>query len=91
MAKGKKISTKEFDRIADEGKQDLTEYLDLDSGIKRVSVDFPLWMIGALDAEATRLGIPRQAVIKTMIDEGLKARGASPSPGGRTVGTKCPA
>ena len=35
--------------------------------IKRVNVDFPAWMIRALDREAERLGSNRQAVIKTWI------------------------
>jgi hypothetical protein len=39
--------------------------------LKRVNVDFPLWMVEALDLEAERLGINRQAVIKTWIAERL--------------------
>ena len=41
---------------------------------KKVNVDFPKWMIEALDVEAKRLGITRQALIKTMIDAELKRR-----------------
>lgn len=39
--------------------------------LKRVNVDFPQWMIDGLDAEAARLGINRQAVIKTWLAEKL--------------------
>ncbi len=39
--------------------------------LKRVNVDFPVWMVDALDDEAGRLGINRQAVIKTWIAERL--------------------
>ena len=42
--------------------------------LKRVNVDFPLWMIAGLDEEAARLGVNRQAVIKTWIAERLDAR-----------------
>ena len=31
---------------------------------KRVNVDFPAWMIAALDREARKLGVTRQSVIK---------------------------
>lgn len=37
--------------------------------VKRVNVDFPLWMVEALDGEAARIGVNRQAVIKTWIAE----------------------
>lgn len=71
----KQISAGEFDRIFDEGEEDIMEYLDLenavlmqgDAVIKRVNVDFPQWMVDELDQEASRLSINRQAVIKTWI------------------------
>lgn len=39
---------------------------------RRVNVDFPAWMVSGLDAEARRLGITRQALIKTWIADRLK-------------------
>ena len=39
--------------------------------IRRVNVDFPVWMISALDEESERLGVSRQAIIKTWIGERL--------------------
>ena len=68
----KKISAEEFDRIFDEGKEDIMEYLDLENAevihpvrqVRKVNVDMPLWMVEALDTEAKRVGIGRQAVIK---------------------------
>ena len=42
--------------------------------VQRVNVDFPTWMVASLDAEATRLGITRQAIIKTWIAERLDGR-----------------
>lgn len=71
------ISAGEFDRIFDEGKEDITPYLDLNSATrinkeaKRVNVDFPTWMVEAMDREADRIGITRQAFIKVVIAERL--------------------
>lgn len=73
----KKIDTEEFDRIFDEGEKDIMEYLDLSSAVRvnrqvrKVNVDMPLWMVEALDAEAKRVGIGRQAVIKMWLAERL--------------------
>lgn len=38
---------------------------------KRVNVDFPAWVVSALDREAKRLGVTRQALIKMWIAERL--------------------
>ncbi|WP_165173476.1 type II toxin-antitoxin system BrnA family antitoxin [Adlercreutzia sp. ZJ242] len=60
--------------------EDMDEFFDFDNPsfpnreLKRVNVDFPQWMVAGLDAEASRLGINRQAVIKTWIAEKLDAR-----------------
>ena len=43
---------------------------------KRVNVDFPMWMVEALDKEAKRLGVHRQAVIKTWIARILDEKAA---------------
>ncbi len=43
---------------------------------KRVNVDFPSWMIHALDKEAGRLGVTRQSIIKLWIEERLKEKTA---------------
>lgn len=106
MTAEKQISAAEFDKIFDEGKEDIMCYLDLDSAVrinapdaanasatntstsastsisacaeentqvKRVNVDFPVWMVDALDKQANRLAINRQAVIKTWIAEKLQS------------------
>lgn len=39
---------------------------------RRVNVDFPEWMIEAMDKEAKRLGVTRQSVIKVWIAERLE-------------------
>ena len=42
---------------------------------KRVNVDFPMWMITALDREARKLGVTRQSVIKMWLAERLEKLG----------------
>jgi hypothetical protein len=42
---------------------------------KRVNVDFPMWMITALDREARKLGVTRQSVIKMWLAERLEQLG----------------
>ena len=80
MTDKKKISAEEFDRIFDEGEEDVLQYCDLSTARRPnleqrpLSVQFPTWMIQELEREADRLGINRQAVIKTIIDEGLQRR-----------------
>lgn len=68
------IKASEFDKKFDTG-ESVLEYLDLSKARrpgreqKRVNVDFPDWMVRALDNEADRLGIPRQSLIKIWIAE----------------------
>ena len=71
------MKAKELDKKFDAG-EDITEQLDLSKarrpGLeqKRVNVDFPVWMIRSLDREATRLGVPRQSLIKMLIARHLE-------------------
>jgi hypothetical protein len=39
---------------------------------KRINVDFPAWMVAALDREARRLGVTRQSIIKMWLAEHLQ-------------------
>ncbi|MDJ1176103.1 type II toxin-antitoxin system BrnA family antitoxin [Roseofilum capinflatum] len=72
------MKAKTFDEKFDRGEEDIVEYLDLSQARrgeltqKRVNVDFPEWMIQALDREARRLGITRQSLIKVWIAERLE-------------------
>jgi hypothetical protein len=66
----------EFDLKFDAG-EDITDLLDL-SQVKhpgyeqqQIDVDFPTWMIAALDQEARRLGVTRQSIIKVWIADRL--------------------
>ena len=73
------ISAEELERRFDAG-EDITPYLDMGTlrcvnpAPRRVNVDFPAWMVEALDSEANTLGITRQSLIKVVINEHLKAR-----------------
>jgi len=71
------MKARELDAAFDEDAVDIVDQLDLSSArrpkrdVQRVNVDFPAWMVNPLDAEAARLGITRQALIKTWIAEHL--------------------
>jgi hypothetical protein len=71
------MKAEEFDARFERG-EDVTSSLDLSKARRpgteqrRVNVDFPDWMIQALDREAKRLGVPRQSVIKVWIAERLQ-------------------
>ena len=71
------MKAREFDAAFDGNEVDIVDQLDLSRArrpgrdVQRVNVDFPTWMVSSLDAEASRLGITRQAVIKTWIAERL--------------------
>ena len=66
----------DIDKKFDDG-ESIVDHLDLSKARrlaeeqKRVNVDFPIWMINALDKEARRLGVPRQSLIKMLIAQHL--------------------
>jgi len=74
------MKAKDLDKIFDDGEVDINEYLDLSKAfrpgqeLKRVNVDFPAWMIERMDKESSRLGVPRQSLIKVWIAEKLEAQ-----------------
>ncbi len=76
--KKKSITTQEFDAIFDRG-EDISGSLDIKTAkrpgleTRRVSVDFPEWMINSLDQEAAKIGVTRQSVIKFWISEKLRS------------------
>mgnify|MGYP000878856506 FL=1 len=65
-----------FDKKFDRG-EDLGPALDLQAARRpgheqrRLNLDLPVWMIDALDREAGRIGVTRQAVIKMWLAERL--------------------
>lgn len=74
--KKQSMKAKDFDKKFDNG-EDITAHLDYSKAvrpgnlIKRINVDFPIWMIKSLDKEARKLGVTRQSVIKFWISEKL--------------------
>ncbi len=71
------MKAKKFDKKFEDG-ESILENLDLKNAkrssrdSKRVNVDFPKWMIEALDREAKRLNVTRQSVIKIWLAERLE-------------------
>lgn len=77
------MNAEELEQKFDAG-EDVLAYFDL-STLQRpglepepVEISFPKWMVVALDREAQRLGIQRDAVIKLWLAERLKAIAAEP-------------
>jgi len=72
----RKIGAKEFDTRFDAG-ENISEFVEWwkmrrpGHEIRRVKVDFPSWVVEALDREAARLGVTRQALVKLWIAERL--------------------
>lgn len=72
------MKARDLDKLCDDGEVNMSGYLDLSKAFrpgqeqKRVNVDFPVWMIDRLDREASRLGVPRQSLIKVWIGEHLE-------------------
>ncbi len=70
------MKASKLDEKFDNG-EDVLEYFDLSTKRRpnleprRVNVDFPAWVVAALDREAARLGVTRQSVIKMWIAEKL--------------------
>jgi len=71
------MKASEFDKKFDDGENILAE-LDVAHArrpgeeTKRINVDFPVWMVAALDREARRLGVTRQSIIKMWLAEHLQ-------------------
>jgi hypothetical protein len=71
------ITVEEFDRLFDEGSDQIDAFLDWDNARragaapKRVNVDFPPLMVRDLDAVASARGVTRQALIKMWLADKL--------------------
>ncbi len=74
------MKASEFDRIFDEGKEDVLHLLDMKSarrpGLepKPLNLEVPDWMLRALDREARRLGVTREAMINLWLAERLEKK-----------------
>ena len=72
------MKANELDKKFDDNEESILEYFDLSKAERvnlqqqKVNIDMPLWMIQQLDREAARLGISRQAVIKTWLADRIR-------------------
>ena len=72
------MKAKDFDKKFEAG-EDITAHLDLsqarrpEQDLKRVNIDFPVWVVQKVDKEARRLGVSRQALLKVWVAERLEA------------------
>ena len=75
----KLLTAEELDALHDSG-ADLSAHVEYDKGLlrgratQRVNVDFPMELLRIIDAEASRLGVSRQAFIKIRISDALNVR-----------------
>jgi len=73
------LTAAELDALHDAG-EDLTAHLDLVQArrpgreVQRVNVDFPVDLLKAIDQEAKRIGVTRQAFIKLRLADTLEGR-----------------
>lgn len=78
----KPITTEEFDAKFNAG-EDVSEHIDWSAArrpgreVQRVNVDFTIDMLQAIDAEATRLGVTRQSLIKIRMADALEKKGVA--------------
>lgn len=77
MKARKPITAEQLDDMFDNG-EDISAYVDWSKARRpneqprRVNVDFPAWVVAALDREANHLGVTRQSLIKMWIAERLR-------------------
>ncbi len=72
------MKASDLEKKFDDGVEDVIDDFDFANAtrplrdVRRVNVDFPNWMVDALDREALRLGVTRQSIIKVWIAERLE-------------------
>jgi hypothetical protein len=82
------MKAKRFDEAFDRG-EDVSRFLDKSKARRpgerqrRVNVDFPEWMIEALDRAAQRVGVTRQSIIKVWLAQKLGEEGKKEAAKGR--------
>jgi len=71
------MKASELDRRFDDG-EDVSAHFDFSKArrpnreVRRVNLDLPIWVIDALDAESSRIGVTRQSLIKLWLAERLE-------------------
>ena len=75
--RGSAIPAEKFDELFDSGSDEIDKHLDWDKArrpgreVQRVNVDFPVDLLRAIDREAKRIGVSRQAFIKLRLADTL--------------------
>lgn len=72
-----KTKASDFDKKFDDGESiisdlDLSKVRRPSEEQKRINMDVPVWMLDAIDREAKRLGVSREAIIKLWLAERLQ-------------------
>jgi hypothetical protein len=73
-----KVDEHKLDKKFDDNQESILEDFDIANAErvnlqqKKVNISMPLWMIEGLDKEASRLGVARQAIIKSWLANKLK-------------------
>lgn len=81
---GEPISAERFDELFDNG-EDISAYVDWSSAYRineeplSVKMDFPTWIVRALDAQAQTRGMTREALIARWVVDQLAADKAEPA------------
>jgi hypothetical protein len=71
------IPAEKLDELFDSGSDEIDKHLDWDKArrpgreVQRVNVDFPVDLLNAIDREAKRIGVSRQAFIKLRLADTL--------------------
>ncbi len=77
MSEPKALPAEQLDELFDSGSDEIDKYIDWDKArrpgreVQRVNVDFPVDLLNAIDREAKRIGVTRQAFIKLRIADTL--------------------
>lgn len=71
------MSAKKIDEKFDVDEEEIIEHIGtttrVNRKLKRVDVNFPIWMVKSIDGEAERLGVTRQELIKMWLAERLES------------------
>ncbi|MDR1426553.1 MAG: ribbon-helix-helix domain-containing protein [Bifidobacteriaceae bacterium] len=82
----KQVSAEEFDRIFDEGVEDIFDYVDWTRAYRdadppqSVSVDLPDSVVASLDEQVARLGTSRSKLVEAWVREGLSKSSGQTAP-----------
>ena len=70
------MKAREFDKLFDDGKEDILQYFDVSKAIRvkspaRIQLDLPSWLLDSIDREAERQSVNRNTLIRAWLAEKL--------------------